>query len=105
MTSVVSIAMYKKAKEGLFPSYVPLYKTVRLYSEDFLFEEYLESDSIGDFLVKFKKNNNLTLKDISNMTGFSVSHIANVIYGKKASNGFIQKLKNLKYQNIKKPIE
>ncbi len=95
MTSVVSIATYKEAKERLFPSYVPLYKTVRLYSEDFLFEEYLESDSIGEFIVKFKKNNNLTLNDISNMTGFSVSHIANVIYGKKASSLFIQKIKNL----------
>ncbi len=95
MTSVVSIATYKEAKERLFPPYVPLYKTIKLYSEDFLFEEYLESDSIGEFLIKFKKNNNLTLKDISNMTGFSVSHIANVIYGKKASSLFIQKIKNL----------
>ncbi|MEX6585217.1 hypothetical protein [Paraclostridium bifermentans] len=95
MTSVVSIATYKEAKEGLFPSYVPLYKTIRLYSEDFLFEEYLESDSIDEFIVKFKKNNNLTLKDISNMTGFSPSHISNVIYGKKASSLFIQKIKNL----------
>ncbi|WP_270670860.1 hypothetical protein [Paraclostridium bifermentans] len=95
MTSVVSIATYKEAKEKLFPHYVPLYKTIQLYSEDFLFEEYLESDSVSEFLVKFKKNNNLTLEDISNMTGFSVSHIANVIYGKKASSLFIQKIKNL----------
>lgn len=95
MTSVVSIATYQEAKERLFPPYVPLYKTIKLYSEDFLFEEYLESDSIGEFIVKFKKNNNLTLDDISNMTGFSVSHIANVIYGKKASSLFIQKIKNL----------
>lgn len=102
MTSVVSIATYKEAKERLFPSYVPLYKTVRLYSEDFLFEEYLESDSIGEFLVKFKKNNNLTLKDISNMTGFSSSHIANVIYGKNATPDFIDKISQLK--NIDKII-
>lgn len=96
MTSVVSIATYKEAKERLFPLYVPLYKTIRLYSDDFLFEEYLESDSIGEFIVKFKKNNNLTLKDISNMTGFSVSHISNIIYGKKASYNFIQAIINLK---------
>lgn len=97
MTSVVSIATYKEAKARLFPPYVPLYKTVRLYSQDFLFEEYLESDSIGEFIVKFKKNNNLTLEDISNMTGFSVSHISNVINGKKASIDFLQKVKNLRY--------
>ncbi|MDV8110425.1 hypothetical protein R3379_14905 [Bacillus sp. BAU-SS-2023] len=96
MTSVVSIATYKEAKERLFPSYVPLYRSVKLYSEDFLFEEYLESDSIGEFLVKFKKNNNLTLKDISNMTGFSVSHIANVIYGKNATPDFIRAISKLK---------
>lgn len=96
MTSVVSIAMYKEAKESLFPPYVPLYKTVRLYSEDFLFEEYLESDSIGEFIVKFKKNNNLTLKDISTMTGFSVSHISNVINGKNITPTFIKKINILK---------
>jgi hypothetical protein len=95
LTSVVSIATYKEAKEGLFPSYVPLYKTVRLYSDDFLFEEYLERDSIGEFIVKFKKNNNLTLKYISNLTGFSISHISNVINGKTPSSklvGVINKL-------------
>lgn len=97
MTSVVSIATYKEAKERLFPPYVPLYKTIRLYSEDFLFEEYLDSDSIGEFLVKFKKNNNLTLKDISNMTGFSVSHISNVIQGKLPSVKLIQSINKLKY--------
>ncbi|KGJ50712.1 hypothetical protein KD33_01595 [Clostridium sp. NCR] len=88
--------MYKETKEKLFPPYVPLYKTIKLYSEDFLFEEYLESDSIGEFIVKFKKNNNLTLKDISNMTGFSVSHIANVIYGKNATPDFIRAISKLK---------
>lgn len=97
MTSVVSIATYKETKERLFPPYVPLYKTVRLYSEDFLFEEYLESDSISEFLIKFKKNNNLTLKDISNMTGFSVSHIANVIYGKLPSSKLIKSINKLKH--------
>lgn len=96
MTSVVSIATYKEAKERLFPSYVPLYKTVRLYSKDFLFEDYLESDSIGEFIVKFKKNNNLTLKDISNMTGFSVSHLSNIIYGKKATSKFCHEVNKLK---------
>ncbi|GAA0093351.1 hypothetical protein UT300009_33810 [Paraclostridium bifermentans] len=96
MTSVVSIAMYKEAKERLFPPYVPLYKTIKLYSEDFLFEEYLESDSIGEFIIKFKKNNNLTLKDISNITGFSASHIANVIYGKKATPKFYHEVNKLK---------
>ncbi|WP_394862993.1 hypothetical protein [Paraclostridium bifermentans] len=96
MTSVVSIATYKEAKEMLFPPYAPLYKTIRLYSEDFLFEEYLDSDSVGEFLVKFKKNNNLTLKDISNMTGFTPSHIANVIYGKKASLNFLNKINQFK---------
>ena len=82
MTSVASIATYKEAKEDLFPPYVPLYETIKLYSGDFLFEEYLESDSIGEFIFKFKENNKSTLKDISNMTGFSVSHISNVINGK-----------------------
>ncbi|WP_270939780.1 helix-turn-helix domain-containing protein [Romboutsia lituseburensis] len=96
MTSVVSIATYKEAKERLFPPYVPLYKTVRLYSEDFLFEEYLDSDSIGEFIVKFKKNNNLTLKDISNMTGFSVSHLSNVIQGKLPSIKLIKSIDKLK---------
>lgn len=96
MTSVVSIATYKEAKERLFPHYVPLYKTIRLYSEDFLFEEYLESDSIGKFIVKFKKNNNLTLKDISNMTGFSVSHLSNVIQGKLPSIKLIKSIDKLK---------
>lgn len=66
MTSVVSIATYKEAKKSLFTSYVHLYKAIRFYSQNFLFEEYLESDSISQFIVKFKKNNNLTLKDISN---------------------------------------
>lgn len=97
MTSVVSIATYKEVKEGLFTSYVPLYKTIKLYSEEFLFEEYLDSDSIVEFIVKFKNNNNLTLNDISNITGFSVSHISNVINGKKASDYFIKKIKNLRY--------
>lgn len=96
MTSVVSIATYKEAKEKLFPPYVPLYKTIRLYSEDFLFEEYLDSDSIGEFLIKFKKNNNLTLKDISNLTGFSPSHIANVIYGKNATPDFRRAINKFK---------
>lgn len=96
MTSVVSIATYKEAKERLFPPYVPLYKTVKLYSEDFLFEQYLDSDSVGEFLIKFKKNNNLTLKDISNMTGFSSSHIANVIYGKNATQDFIIAINKIK---------
>ncbi|MCE9674429.1 helix-turn-helix domain-containing protein [Paraclostridium bifermentans] len=73
-----------------------MYKTVRLYSEDFLFEDYLESDSIGEFIVKFKKNNNLTLKDISDMTSFSVSHISNIINGKQASDDFINKIYSLK---------
>lgn len=97
MTSVVSIATYKEAKEKLFPHYVPLYKTIQLYSEDFLFEEYLESDSVSEFLVKFKKNNNLTLEDISNMTGFSVSHISNVINGKPPSSRLIRSIYKLKY--------
>ncbi|MBS6024318.1 MAG: helix-turn-helix transcriptional regulator [Paeniclostridium sordellii] len=96
MTSVVSIAIYKESKESLFPSYVPLYKTMKLYSEDFLFEEYLDSDSVSEFIVKFKKNNNLTLEDISNMTGFSVSHISNVINGKNATSNFINKVNMLK---------
>ncbi|MBW4862961.1 MAG: helix-turn-helix domain-containing protein [Paeniclostridium sp.] len=96
MTSVVSIATYKEAKEGLFPSYIPLYKTVRLYYEDFLFEEYLNSDSVGELIVKFKKNNNLTLEDISNMTDFSVSHISNVINGKNATQDFIIAISKLK---------
>ncbi|WP_143709809.1 helix-turn-helix domain-containing protein [Paraclostridium bifermentans] len=97
MTSVVSISTYKEAKERLFPPYVPLYKTIRLYSDDFLFEEYLENDSIGEFIVKFKKNNNLTLEDISNMTGFSVSHLSNVINGKLPSIRLIKSIDKVKH--------
>lgn len=81
----------------MFPPYVPLYKTIRLYSNDFLFEEYLESDSIGEFIVKFKKNNNLTLKYISNMTGFSVSHVSNVINEKPPSSKLIKSINKLEY--------
>lgn len=92
MTSVVSITTYKEAKEKLFPSYVPLYKTVKLYSEDLLFEEYLDSDSVGEFIVKFKKNNNLTLKDISNMTGFSLYHLSNLIQDKLHSIRLIKSI-------------
>lgn len=73
-----------------------LYKTIRLYSDYFLFEEYLENDSIGEFIVKFKSNNNLTLEDISNMTGFSVSHISNSINRKLLSIILIKSIDKLK---------
>lgn len=72
-----------KLKIDLFPLYVPLYKSIILTSTDYLIQEYLDTDTIGEFIIKFKTNNNLTLKDISNRTGFSMSHISNVLNGKK----------------------
>lgn len=95
MTCIVSIAIYDKLKIDLFPSYIPLYKPIILTSTDYLIEEYLDTDTIGEFIIKFKNNNNLTLKDISNMTGFSISHISNVIKGKKPSLDFINKVYRL----------
>ena len=96
MTSIVSIAIYKEFKESLFLSYIPLYVTINLSSSEYLYEEYLESDSIGEYIIKYKNNNNLTLKNLSNITGFSISHISNIINGKKASLDFINKIYNLK---------
>ena len=97
MTYIVSIATYEELKMSLFPSYIPLYKSIDLTSNKYLFEEYLDTDTIGEIIIKIKKNNNLTLKDISNLTGFSITHISNVIYGKKASVKFIKSINNLKY--------
>ena len=97
MTYSVSIATYNELKMRLFPSYVPLYKSIDLSSNKYLFEEYLDTDTIGEFIIKLKKNKNLTLKDISNLTGFSVTHISNVIYGKKASIKFVESINKLKY--------
>ena len=97
MTYSVSIATYNELKMRLFPSYVPLYKSIDLTSNKYLFEEYLDTDTIGEFIIKLKKNKNLTLKDISNLTGFSVTHISNVIYGKKASIKFVESINKLKY--------
>ena len=97
MTYSVSIATYDELKMGLFPNYVPLYKSINLASNKYLFEEYLDTDTIGELIIKIKKNKNLTLKDISNLTGFSVTHISNVIYGKKASVKFIKSINNLKF--------
>ena len=97
MTYSVSIATYNELKMILFPSYVPLYKSIDLTSNKYLFEEYLDTDTIGEFIIKLKKNKNLTLKDISNLTGFSVTHISNVIYGKKASIKFVESINKLKY--------
>ncbi|MDU6482036.1 MAG: hypothetical protein E6538_08555 [Paeniclostridium sordellii] len=53
-----------------------------------MIEEYLDTDTIEGFIIKFKNNNNLTLKDIY--------HISNVISGKKASSNFINKISKLK---------
>ena len=96
MTYVVSIATYDKLKMGLSPSYVHLYKSIDLTCNEYLIEEYLDTDTIGKFIVKFENNNNLTLKDISNMTGFSVSHISNVINGKHPSVNLIKSINKLK---------
>ena len=97
MTYSVSIATYEEAKMDLFPLYVPLYKSINLASNKYLFEEYLDTDTIGELIIKIKKNKNLTLKDLSNLTGFSVTHISNVIYGKKPSIKFIKSINNLKF--------
>ena len=96
MTYSVSIATYDELKMSLFPNYVPLYKSIDLTSNKYLFEEYLDTDTIGEFIIKLKKNKNLTLKDISNLTGFSVTHISNVINGKQHSIDFIKKIYSLK---------
>lgn len=95
MTCSLSIATYDKLKMELFLSYVPLYKSIILTCSDYLIEEYLETDTIGEFIVKYKNNNNVTLKDISKLTGFSVSHLSNVINGKLASNKLIKSIKEL----------
>ena len=97
MTYSASIATYDELKVGLFPSYIPLYKSIDLTSNKYLFEEYLDTDTISELIIKIKKNKNLTLKDISNLTGFSITHISNVIYGKKASVKFIKSINNLKF--------
>ena len=97
MTYSVSIATYDELKIGLFPNYVPLYKSIDLTSNKYLFEEYLDTDTIGEFIIKLKKNKNLNLKDISNLTGFSITHISNVVHGKQASNEFINRVNKLKY--------
>ena len=96
MTYSVSIATYDELKISLFPVYIPLYKSIDLASNKYLFEEYLDTDTIGEFIIKLKKNKNLTLKDISNITGFSVTHISNVINGKKPSSNFINKIFNIR---------
>ncbi len=97
MTYSLSIATYNKSKIDLFPPYVPLYKSIILTFNEYLIEEYLDTDTLGEFILKFKKNNNLTLKGISIMTGFSVSHISNVINGKSASVNLIKSINKLKY--------
>ncbi|MBC8630496.1 helix-turn-helix transcriptional regulator [[Eubacterium] tenue] len=65
-------------------------------SSYYLIEDYLDTDTIGEFILKFKNNNNLTLKDISNMTGFSVSHISNLVHGKLPSIKLIKSIDKLK---------
>ena len=97
MTYSVSIATYDELKIGLFPNYIPLYKSIDLASNKYLFEEYLDTDTIGELIIKIKKNNQLSLKDISNLTGFSMTHISNVIYGKEASIKFIESINKLKF--------
>lgn len=97
MTFIVNIATYDKLKMDLFPPYVPLYKSIVLTYTEYLIKEYLDTDTICEFIVKFKNNNNLTLKDISNMTGFSISHISNIIHGKLPSNKLIKSINKLKY--------
>lgn len=92
MTYVVSIATCNKLKLDLFPSYVPLCKSIVLTCSEYLIEEYLDTDTIGEFIIKYKNNNNLTLKDISKLTGFSVSHISNIINGKNITSTFANKI-------------
>ena len=101
MTYSVNIATHEEAKMDLFPSYIPSYKSIDLASNKYLFEEYLDTDTIGELIIKIKKNNNLTLKDISNITGFSITHISNVINGKKASTNLINHVYKLKH-NLRK---
>ena len=95
MTNSVSIAIYDKLKIDLFPPYIPLYKSIILTSTEYLIEKYLDTDTIGEFIVKYKKNNNLNLKDISIITGFSISYISNIINGKPASSNIIKSIKKL----------
>lgn len=96
MTYSLSIATYNELKMSLFPSYVPLCRSIILTCNAYLIEEYLDNDTIGEFIVKFKKNNNLTLKDISRITGFSISHISNVIHGKYPSVKLAESIYTLK---------
>lgn len=53
MTYVVSIAIYNKLKMDLFQYYVPLYKSIALTFTEYLIEEYLDTDSMGEFIIKF----------------------------------------------------
>lgn len=85
MTYVVNIATNFNLKIYLFPPYVPLYKSMVLTSNEYLIEEYLDTDTICEFIIKFKNNNNLTLKDIYN-----------VLNGKKPSSDFISKIYEFK---------
>ncbi|WP_057553980.1 helix-turn-helix domain-containing protein [Paraclostridium sordellii] len=80
----------------LFPCYVPLYKSIVLTYRGYFIEEYLNNNTIAEFIVKYKKNNNLTLKNISSMIGFSISHISNLINGKNAICDFAKKVNLLK---------
>lgn len=96
MTHSVSIAIYNKLKVDLFPCYVPLYKSIVLTYSGYFIEEYLDSNTIAEFIVKYKKNSNLTLKDISSMIGFSISHISNLINVKNATCDFAEKVNLLK---------
>jgi hypothetical protein len=94
MTATLRIATQEyNVRKSLFPSYVPIHIRVTLYSEDHLLLEYSPDDSMCEFINKYRTNNNLTLKEFSQIIGFSVSHICNVLHGKKPSEEFIDKIK------------
>jgi antitoxin component HigA of HigAB toxin-antitoxin module len=94
MTATPRIATQENIVRGsLFPSYVPTSIRVTLYSEEHLLIEYSPDDSMCEFINKYRTNHNLTLKEFSQIIGFSESHICNVLHGKKPSQEFIDKIK------------
>jgi predicted transcriptional regulator len=93
MTATPRIATQEdNVRSSFFPSYVPIHKRITLYTEDYLLLEYSSDDTMCEFINKYRTNNNLTLKEFSKIIGFSVSHICNVLHGKKPSQEFIDKI-------------
>ena len=88
MTATPRATLQKhNVKRSLFPSYVPIHIRVTLYSK-----EYLLDDTLCEFIDKYKTNNNSTLTQFSQLIGFSLSHICNVLHSKKPSYEFINKI-------------